>query len=301
MSSPSPSPSPSPGRGKWTARMGGALRRTSTLLSIARPPTPDRDGETKSLRRSTSGTSLRDAAAAATVAVAGPSPIAESPAREAAAIQSEALGPSPLAQQTTSSEDAAKPNDGDLAQPAVEEQTSPTGYVPPPLVNSSAGNPGAFTDDLEELPQPQVVRDPYAPVDEETNSAEASAQEGLTTFLGKDIAESMKSYESHVQPSNDAVRGTAVEQHAPDADPGFSTAVMPSYEVPAYNIWASGVSDRDMDTTMPVPAVHNHGSKASSIKLPNPHGGSYEDPFADPAVVPTIPGQPEAPYVPQCV
>ncbi len=284
--------------------MGGALRRTSTLLSIARPPTPDRDSETKSLKRSTSGTSLGDAAAAAaTIAVASPSPIAESPAREAAAIQSEALGPSPLAQQTNS-EDAAKPADDDSAQPAVEEQTSPTGYVPPPLVDSSAGNPGAFTDDLEELPQTHVVRDPYAPVDEETNPDEAPAHEEPTTFLGKDIAESMKSYESLVQPSNDAARGTAAEQHAPAAaDPGFSTAVMPSYEVPTYNIWAAGGSDRDLDTTMPVPnpAVHSHGSKASSIKLPNPHGGLYEDPFADSAAIPTIPGQPEAPYVPQCV
>jgi hypothetical protein len=95
---------------------------------------------------------------------------------------------------------------------------------------------------------------------------------------------------------NLAAQGTAAEQHAPAAGPGFSTAAMPSYEVPTHNIWASGGSDRDDNALS-----HYHGSKASSIKLPNPHGGSYEDPFADPAVVPTIPGQPEAPRVPQCV
>lgn len=297
MSSPSPSPSP---RGKWSSRMGGALRRTSTLLSIARPSSPsgtdDKNSETQSLRRKVSGTSLSGAAAAA-AAVASPSPIAESPAREAAAMQSEVLGPSPLGQQTTTSEDVAMPPEGDTSLPAVVDQTSPTGYVPPPLVDSSEGNPGAFTDDLDDLPQPTVVRDPYAPVASETNNNQAEAEQ--PTFLGKDIAESMKSYDLDYP-----AQSTSAEQHhAPIAEPGFNTSVMPSYDAPNYNIWAAGGPTRDL-VTMPVidAPVHNYGSKASSIKLPNPHSGPYDDPFADPSVVmPTIPGQPEAPYVPQCV
>lgn len=78
------------------------------------------------------------------------SPVNESPAREMAA-EAEAVGPSPLGQaiQTTGSEQA--------------DATSPMGYVPPPLVDSSIGNPGAFTDQTDELPQPLAVSDPFMP------------------------------------------------------------------------------------------------------------------------------------------
>ena len=42
-----------------------------------------------------------------------------------------------------------------------ETTESPTGYVPPPLLDSAVGNPGAFTDESDTLPQPAVIRDPY--------------------------------------------------------------------------------------------------------------------------------------------
>lgn len=70
--------------------------------------------------------------------------------REAAETQPP--GPSPLMQEART------------ASPEPMDATSPVGYVPPPLVDSSIGNPGAFTDQMdEELPQPVVVSDPYLP------------------------------------------------------------------------------------------------------------------------------------------
>ncbi|KAF8967511.1 hypothetical protein BDZ97DRAFT_1755936 [Flammula alnicola] len=160
---------------KWASRMGAAMRRSSTILSIARPSTPasgERDSDSSSLRR----VSSRDSLTAPTVVtppptqlVSVPTPIAESPAREAEATQQETVGPSPLAQQTVV---ATQPSESTIAaspepvQPAVateqERATSPIGYVPPPVIDSSVGNPGAFTDDPEALPQPDVVKDPYA-------------------------------------------------------------------------------------------------------------------------------------------
>src|SRR5260221_4900030 len=158
---------PSKGGSKWSSPRGTAPRRSSTLLAISRPSPPgnfgsDKDSDTRSLRRSTSGNSL-GASQAAIPAISSPSPIAESPAREAAAMQ-EALGPSPLALSSSTDQPTT------VAAPTVEEQTSPTGYVPPPVLDSTVGNPGAFTDDPDILPPTQTVIDPYAvPEDEPTS------------------------------------------------------------------------------------------------------------------------------------
>lgn len=46
--------------------------------------------------------------------------------------------------------------------PDPMDAESPVGYVPPPLIDSTLGNPGAFTDWIDEgLPQPVVISDPY--------------------------------------------------------------------------------------------------------------------------------------------
>ncbi|KAF9476778.1 hypothetical protein BDN70DRAFT_151545 [Pholiota conissans] len=178
MSSPTPPTTPR-GGSKWGSRLGAAVRRSSTLLTLSRPTTPspaDRDSDTASLRRSTSreaipastpSLSTSKLAAAPTASKQGvpPTPIAESPAREDAATQQEAAaatGPSPLA--NADNQITASPEPAPFVPAALAEEaaTSPVGYVPPPVIDSSAGNPGAFTDDPEALPQPDVVKDPYA-------------------------------------------------------------------------------------------------------------------------------------------
>lgn len=180
MSSATPPGTPKP-PAKWASRLGGAIRRSSTVLSIGRPSTPssDPDSDSKSLRRSTSRSDLATAPTLVTPPPPVPSiptPIAESPAREAAATlqQRDIVGPSPLVQQAATVEErpsAAGPDttltpSPEPVQPAAvsaEEQiTSPVGYVPPPIIDSTVGNPGAFTDVLEELPKPTEVLDPYA-------------------------------------------------------------------------------------------------------------------------------------------
>ena len=264
--------SPSKGGSKWSARMGTALRRSSTLLAISRPSTPsasgnvgsDKDSETRSLRKSTSGNSL-NAAQAAVPAISSPSPIAESPAREAAAMQ-EALGPSPLARS---------------ASAAAEEQTSPTGYVPPPVLDSTAGNPGAFTDDPDILPQTQTVVDPYAvpPPDEEPVSVNPVERSSSEAIFAPVMAESMKSSESLSMP---AAAAPVVPEPASQDTPGFSTAVMPpNFQHPNYNVWAGSSQEVDKRSiAMPVAVAP---SQTSSIRAPEPrHAGHYQDPFGDP-------------------
>ncbi|KAF7304639.1 hypothetical protein MKEN_01177800 [Mycena kentingensis (nom. inval.)] len=108
-----------------------------------------------------------------------PSPISESPAREAAANDEEqsqrakVVGPSPLANaaafedgapstppdvsapiiQPASEPDSVAAGDAELPEPAAPPVVSESTYVPPPLVLDSS-NPGAFTDEPEDLVAP---------------------------------------------------------------------------------------------------------------------------------------------------
>lgn len=140
---------------RW-GRMGGVVRRASSVLVATRPSTPsiasDRDADASSLRNQRVDTTPAALTPPPAPVTHVPSPIAESPAREAAASQEEVapLGPSPLARNE------------DNAVPDPTEATSPVGYIPPPVIDSSAGNPGAFTDEPEDLPQPTVITDPFA-------------------------------------------------------------------------------------------------------------------------------------------
>ena len=169
--------------------------------------------------------------------MSSPSPIAESPVREAAALQPEAAGPSPLTQQTETAEadpTAAVVTSPESAPAAAEEATSPVGYIPPPVIDSTVGNPGAFTDDPDALPQTETVFDPYAatnttgrsaapsvreaePKAAETEAAPAPQVEAPTlepsdSYFDKPIAESMKSDDSLVLQAPGFAE--AVEEHA---------------------------------------------------------------------------------------
>jgi hypothetical protein len=273
--------SPNKGGSKWSARMGTALRRSSTLLAISRPSTPgnvgsDKDSDTRSLRRSTSGNSL-GASQGAIPAISSPSPIAESPAREAAAMQ-EALGPSPLAQSSSTDQSTT------VAAPTIEEQTSPTGYVPPPVLDSTVGNPGAFTDDPDILPQTQTVVDPYAIPEHEPTTVNPVERSSSDAIFAPVMSESMKSAESLSMPSA-AAPPLVPEPMSQDRgnDSGFNTAVMPPhFPAPGYNVWASG-SSQDMDNRSIAMPVAVAPSQTSSIRVPEPrHPGQFKDPYGDP-------------------
>ncbi|KAF8329903.1 hypothetical protein F5887DRAFT_105021 [Amanita rubescens] len=184
---------------KWTSRMGGVMRRASTaLISPARPGTPDQGERTstdidreddavstsgKKPKKSRSNTSLSNiftrsatpppqpAASTAAAAPHQPSPIAESPAREAAESQEEITAPA--ATKSPLSQEVKPPNTSD----PQEVVTSPTaGYVAPPLEEDTS-NPGAFTDDVDDLPSSDPIPDPYAQPAAEEDAASPPPQQ----------------------------------------------------------------------------------------------------------------------------
>ncbi|KAF9535176.1 hypothetical protein CPB83DRAFT_831235 [Crepidotus variabilis] len=282
------SPTPSPSKPKWSSRMGGALRRTSTLLTIARPGTPSEDREDsgsdtkslKSVRKSSSRGSLRsikNALSPAAHAVSSPSPIAESPMREAAAQQTEIIGPSPLAKAATNSttyEGSTEPTKVEEA-PATSpgEQSSPSGYVPPPVVSSTAGNPGAFTDDLDDLPQSQAVVDPYATLAEETTAPEPEHAAPANEEPSKPVEEEpSKAVEAPVmEPSTSYFdKPIAESMTSADSPPAHHTVVTPEFAEVAQVIPVAVVP---VETTEPAPegeaASYYRGD--SDAPAPEPH------------------------------
>ena len=129
MSSPSPPPTPPATAGRTSSparslrsRMGTAMRRASTGLSFARPSTPFRSDSRSSLKvDATQAPAPQDTPAV-------PSPIQESPAREAAAIASELSAPatssSPLAAISISAEQLTT-----CCQAACRRQTHRLCYI----------------------------------------------------------------------------------------------------------------------------------------------------------------------------
>ena len=213
MSNSSPKP-------KWSARMGSVMRRTSSVLTISRPASAasERDADNPSFSSTTRGRAGSTLSSPPLPIAITPSPIAESPLREAAAEAQESVGLSPLAQPITSSE-VVTPT---LPSP-VEETQSPTGHNPPPVIDSTVGNPGAYTDVTDDLPQPDIVQDPQAvapvvepatlnppePAEPEAIITEALVDEPSSYFV-EPIAESIKDFEPVDHADNTAEVSEAV-------------------------------------------------------------------------------------------
>ncbi|KAG6901291.1 hypothetical protein C0995_014035 [Termitomyces sp. Mi166 len=143
--------SPSASKSKW-ARVGGVVRRASMVLAPVRANTPERerDSDTSSLKGSVRSIPINQPSVLLPPKVVAsiPSPIAESPVQQIDSnVSATTVEPSPLAQAPTASEPQA------VASPVQE-------YTPPPLINSTAVGPGGFTDDPDDLPKSQTIRDP---------------------------------------------------------------------------------------------------------------------------------------------
>ncbi|TEB20885.1 hypothetical protein FA13DRAFT_174559 [Coprinellus micaceus] len=158
--------------GRFLSRSGSV----SSLRNLGRRKSMDTSSKQQAQQPSALNTSTGGLAppTAANPAVAGlmvPSPIAESPNREAmetAPFVAPGSLPttSPLAHEVSRGSEAdslPQPVSGSGRSSASDRggTESPTGYVHPPLLDSAAGNPGAFTDDSDMLPQPVVIADPY--------------------------------------------------------------------------------------------------------------------------------------------
>ena len=148
-----------PTKSSWS-RMRGAVRRASSVLIVAKPPSvtaSDRDPDSVSIKPSSiKSITTNLLPSKALPSHAAPSPIAESPARENEATKDDSppIALSPLSQSQDVAPSAPEPE---------ATEASPEGYTPPPLIDSTATGPGGFTDDVDLLPQPQVVQDPFAP------------------------------------------------------------------------------------------------------------------------------------------
>ena len=148
-------------KNRWTGRLNSAVRRSSTMLAFGRSGS-SRPSSIRS--RSSSDATKLDTSAEPLAAYMMPSPISESPLKETDATAS--VGHSALSQELPRPS-SPEPLDG---------PTSPVEYVPPPVMDSLVGNPGAFRDQDEQLPQPIVVSDPHR----QGPSAPASAPHNIT-------------------------------------------------------------------------------------------------------------------------
>ncbi|KAJ3800990.1 hypothetical protein GGU11DRAFT_317682 [Lentinula aff. detonsa] len=188
------------------SRMGTAMRRTSSILALSRPSTPGApsQGTVGRARSSSVATSNSDTSSASrpsvdtsapTIppisppsAIMMPSPIAESPAREAAATADEIreelrepkTGPTPLAQVVTASIDSGTPAET-VETPSNSESTG----LP---ILGSANEPHILTEEPDEMslrahtiessresaPNETQIQDAPAPVASASASASAS-------------------------------------------------------------------------------------------------------------------------------
>ena len=259
--------------------MGSVIRRTSTALTISRPGSAasERDTDNTSV---TSGTRTRansNLSSPPLPPVVTPSPIAESPLREAAAEALEAAGPSPLAKPITTTE-VVPPT----LPPPVEETQSPTGYIPPPVIDSTAGNPGAYTDVTDDLPQPDIAQDPQAvsvapvdpPVESITLNASEPAEPAIITeelvdepnsYFGGPIAESIKDFEPVDDVDKTAKLGEAVHGNVDPIPPE------PRHEQSGE---AAEYYRGDVIPTTEEVAPEN----ANNVVLPEPDVGHHEEP-----------------------
>ena len=261
MSTPSPKP-------KWAARMGSVMRRTSSVLTISRPSSAasERDTDNVSLSSSTKGRASSTVTSPPPPVVTTPSPIAESPLREAAAEAQESVGPSPLAQPITSSEVVTS-----TLPPAVEETQSPTGYIPPPVIDSTVGNPGAYTDVTDDLPQPGTAQDPQARTTEaephHEQNGEVVPENVNNVFPEPDLGHREDSEAHH---HHDSVP-VATEREGQEEPQQKSEPIAIPVPVPHYEIYDMSSYPMNLGSEREVwGGDHDHGAYPSSVPVVNP-------------------------------
>ena len=237
--------------------MTRVLRRTSSVFTIPRPASnsaaSQRATNSSYVSGSIRGRSTSTLSSPPLPSIVTSNLVAESPIREAAAEAQEIpsialISPTP--------------------RPSIEEKRNPTeyilptGYIPPrgyipPFISSTVGNPGAFTDAIDNLPQLDIAQDPCAlgpvephvelatlnppePAEPETIITEALVDEPIP-YSVEPMEESIKDFESVDQVDNtaefsEAVNGNAnVISHEPFADPIAPRITQPVLDMPQYD------------------------------------------------------------------
>jgi hypothetical protein len=271
------SSSPPSKKNRWS-RVGTVMRRSSTAFSIPgirasspSPSEPERDSDSTSIKGTSKPSSLKTSTLAPPLGNNGttPSPIAESPAREAAALAPEPVGPSPLAD-TDVITSSPEPN---LLEPIINE-------IPPTPATPAAPKQPALASEDEVVPAAEEAQVPSGP------PAEVEEQ-GPTPSIH---VEDAPAQEGPVEAVASAFEDAPARESAPSIASGASGVVQPVsavpdvehpttyFDIPAPQPIAAS-SSRDYSTQIwagqgrgSVSAKQSNASLASSVGWSNPQG-----------------------------
>ncbi|KAG6876373.1 hypothetical protein C0992_013180 [Termitomyces sp. T32_za158] len=198
--------SPSPSKTRWT-RMGGIVRRASSVLTAARPNTPstERDSDTASLKGSVRSLPINQPALhLPKVTPSIPSPIAESPV-----------------QATTSRSPITTVEQPPQPTMASEPQTATQEYTPPPLLDSTRSDVGGYTDSTDDLPKSYPIRDPsiLPPTSTDGHEPPMPMTEPTTTSGPGESSDSDVLHQPPTIKAPSLHRTDSTDSHKPTAEP----------------------------------------------------------------------------------
>ncbi|KAF8916891.1 hypothetical protein CPB85DRAFT_257945 [Mucidula mucida] len=282
MSSPSPR--------SFRSRMGHAVRRTSSILSIARPASPSVHSDSGSVKHLDAPSQLI-VPPAAPAEHAAPSPIAESPAREAAESSAPApvpTGPSPLAQTIVHDEpDDMHPHE---ARPAsvVEEvakvdeaPTAEEAAIEVPKVDEAPPATEVAVEDSRVEEPPRV--DEARPTVDETAAASSGANGDAQEANG--VAPEADEASVHTQIIDAAVMpDESILSPPPPPAAEYTTSENSYFDVKPVRVEDDAEKDEQLSNqTTPRPNVtHEEESQTfSAMPVPQPHEAPVRMPSYD--------------------
>ena len=291
---------------KWSARMGSVMRRTSSVLTIPRrgSVSSERDTDNSSLTGSTRGRRESSGLVSPPLpSVVTPS-IADSPLRDPQ--PQDPVGPSPLAKPISSSEIVPP-----TLPPPVENTQSPSGNIPPPVIDSTLGNPGAFADVTDQLPQPEIAQDPQpvASVEPHVESvtldtSEPTEPEAIITedlveepasYFDQPMVESIKDFDpvDHADNTTEAVHGIA-DDDPPEPQHHEQNGEAAEYYHDDVIPTISEVAPENANVVLPEPnveqreepEVHDHEDAVPVVAAAEPERREEPQQIAEPISVP---------------
>ncbi|KAK2463729.1 hypothetical protein APHAL10511_004222 [Amanita phalloides] len=264
----------SPTPKKWASRI---MKRASTVLAPARPETPDKERSSvdleredgaadsgsiiKRIGRSRSSTSLsaiqtRPSSPAAqaqaiTQPVQQPSPISESPSREAAASQEES-GPPPAAAKSPLSQEVKPTNTESQPLAQLTQQQQPL---------SAAAGPGAFLDDVDDLPSSDPIPDPFAPAARPTETSGGPVE-------GEGAPQDPEHASSQLEalPTQRQLQQPPAERAPSEGTQPTEPSLIPTAHNSSELLVARGDEDGQQDGSAPIPIPQHRGTFFEHLK-----------------------------------
>lgn len=249
--------------------MGHAIRRTSSILSVARPSTPSVHADSASAKSVDAPSQLvlpSNPPSTDNNNHTAPSPIAESPVREAAETQAAALGPSPLHTAVVHDEpedmqphEVTTTADVDEAKPVTEDSKADSVQVefdrPPQEADKvSISTQVNFEEDA---PEPVKVEEPVSeaasilsppPPPAPDAMAEASSyfEQRPAPEEVDEITSSQTTPRQLYEPETTQSFSAVTQPEQPPAEPVPVT--MPVYDVPAASVWGGSYQSTNGST-----------------------------------------------------